>query len=50
MARMTEKKCARRVLVWIPEGKRSLERPRRRWEDNIRMDFTKVVSDNVGLG
>jgi hypothetical protein len=27
-----------RVLVGKPEGKRPLERPRRRWEDGIRMD------------
>jgi hypothetical protein len=29
-------------LVWKPEGKRSLERPRRRWEDNIKMDLQEV--------
>jgi hypothetical protein len=27
-----------RVLVGRPEGKRPLGRPRRRWEDNIKMD------------
>jgi hypothetical protein len=32
-----------RVLVGKPEGKRSLGRPRRRWEDNIKMDLQKVV-------
>ena len=26
-----------------PEGKRPLERPRRRWEDNIKMDIQEVV-------
>jgi len=31
-----------RVLVGIPEGKRELGRPRRRWEDNIRMDLREV--------
>ena len=31
-----------RVLVGKPEGKRPLERPRRRWEDNIRMDLQEV--------
>jgi len=31
-----------RVLVGKPEGKRPLERPRRRWVDNIRMDLQKV--------
>ena len=29
-----------RVLVGKPEGRRSLGRPRRRWEDNIRMDLS----------
>jgi hypothetical protein len=28
-----------KVLVGKPEGKRSIGRPRRRWEDNIKMDF-----------
>ena len=31
-----------RVLVGKPEGKRTLGRPRRRWEDNIKMDIKKV--------
>ena len=31
-----------RVLVGKPEGKRQLENPRRRWEDNIKMDIQKV--------
>jgi hypothetical protein len=30
-----------RVLVGKPEGKRPLERPRHRWEDNIKMDLQK---------
>jgi len=30
-----------RVLVGKPEGRRSLGRPRRRWEDNIKMIFRK---------
>ena len=30
------------VLVWKPEGKRPLGRPRRRWEDNINMDLQEV--------
>ena len=30
-----------RVLVWKPEGKRTLGRHRHRWEDNIKMDFRK---------
>jgi hypothetical protein len=32
----------RRVLVQIPEGRRPLERPRHRGEDNIKMDLRKV--------
>jgi hypothetical protein len=31
-----------RVLVRKPEGKRPLRRPRRRWEDNIKMDYQEV--------
>jgi hypothetical protein len=31
-----------RVLVCRPEGKRPLGTPRRRWEDNIKMDFREV--------
>jgi hypothetical protein len=31
-----------RVLVGKSEGKRSLDRPRSRWEDNIRMDLQEV--------
>ena len=31
-----------RFLVGKPEGKRPLERPRRRWEDNIKMDLQEV--------
>ena len=30
-------------LVGKPGGKRPLERPRRRWEDNIKMDLQEVV-------
>jgi hypothetical protein len=33
---------AYRVLVRKPEGRRPIERPRRRWEDNIKMDLGKV--------
>jgi hypothetical protein len=31
-----------RVLVGNPEGKRPLGRPRRRWEDGIKMDFEAI--------
>jgi hypothetical protein len=39
MARIGEGRGVYRVLVGKPEGKRPLGRPRRRWEDNIKMDF-----------
>jgi hypothetical protein len=41
-ARMGEDRCVHRVLVGKPEGKRQLGRPRRRWEDNIKMDLQKL--------
>ena len=34
-----------RVLVGKPEGKRPLGRPRRRWEDNIKMDLQEIGGD-----
>ena len=37
-----EGKDVYRVLVGKPEGKRPLGRPRRRWEDNIKMDLQEV--------
>jgi hypothetical protein len=37
--RMGEKRGAYRILVGRPKGRRQLWRPRRRWEDNIKMDF-----------
>jgi hypothetical protein len=40
-ARMGERRSVYRDLVWKPEGKRPLGRPRRRREDNIMMDFRK---------
>jgi hypothetical protein len=39
---MGERRGAYRILVGKPEGKRPLGRPRRRWEDNIKMDFQEV--------
>jgi hypothetical protein len=33
---------AYRALVGKPEGRRSLGRPRRRWEDNIKMDLQEI--------
>ena len=42
VALMGERSGVYRVLVGKPEGKRPLGRPRRRWEDNIKMDLQKV--------
>ena len=39
---MGETRGVYRVLVGKPEGKRPLGRPRRRWEDNIKMVLQKV--------
>jgi hypothetical protein len=36
-----------RVLVGKPEGRRTLGRPRRMWEDNIRMDLREVGCECV---
>jgi hypothetical protein len=36
---MGEMRGAHRVLMKKPEGRRPLERPKRRWEDNINMDL-----------
>jgi len=36
-----------RVLVGKPDGKRPLVRPRRRWEDNIKMDLQELVCGNM---
>ena len=38
-----------RVLVGKPEGKRPLGRPRRRWEDNIKMDLKEVRCGSIWL-
>ena len=42
VARMGEERGVHRVLVGKPEGKRPLGKPRRRWEDNIKMDLQEV--------
>jgi hypothetical protein len=39
---MGERRGIYRVLVGRPEGKRPLERPKCRWEDNIKMDLQEV--------
>jgi hypothetical protein len=45
VARMGDVRKVYKVLAGKPEGKRPLERPRRRWEDGIRMDLREI-----GLG
>jgi len=42
VARMGAGRGVHRVLVGKPEGERPLGRPRRRWEDNIKMDLQEV--------
>jgi hypothetical protein len=39
---MMEERGVYRVLVGKPDGKRPLGRPRRRWEENIKMDLQEV--------
>jgi hypothetical protein len=39
---MGEERNAYRILVGRPEGKRPLERPRCRWEDNIKVDLREI--------
>ena len=48
VARMGEGRDVHRVLVGEPEGKRPLGRPRRRWEDNIKMDLQEVGGVETG--
>jgi hypothetical protein len=49
VARMGEERGVHRVLVGKPEGKRPLGRPRRGWEDNIKMDLRRLEW-GVGTG
>jgi hypothetical protein len=39
---MGERRGAYRALVGKPEGRRPLGRPRRRWEDNIKIDLREI--------
>jgi hypothetical protein len=47
VAHMGEGRCVYRVLVGRPECKRPLERPRRSWEDNIKMDLREIGIDGT---
>jgi hypothetical protein len=44
---MGEGRGVYRVLVGRPESKRPLGRPRRRWENNIKLDFREIGIDEV---
>jgi hypothetical protein len=57
MARLGERRNVYRLLVGKPEGRRPLERSRRRWIDNIKMDilekglfWTGLVRLRIGTG
>jgi hypothetical protein len=52
VARIGEKRNVYTLLLWKPEGKRPLGRPRRRWIDNFKMDLLELelsVVDWIGL-
>ena len=49
VACMWERRGVYRALVGKPEGKRPLGRPRRRWEDNSKMDLQEVECGGHGL-
>jgi hypothetical protein len=44
---MGAKRNAYRILVGIPEGRRPLGRPRRRWVNNIKMDHREIGWDDM---
>ena len=46
LARMEESRSAFKILTGKPTGKIPLGRPRRRWEDNIRMDLEDCLAGN----
>jgi hypothetical protein len=47
VARMGEERKLYKVLVGTPEGKRPLRRPRRTWEDGIRMYVREIGWEDV---
>jgi hypothetical protein len=47
VARMGEGRGVYRVLVGRPKGKRPLGRPRRRWDDNIKMRLREIGIDGT---
>jgi hypothetical protein len=49
VARMGDERKVCKLLMGKPEGKRPPGRPRRRWEDGIRMDLTEIGLGGCGL-
>jgi hypothetical protein len=49
VARVGELRNAYSILVGVPEGKRQIGRPRRRWEDNMRTDL-REIGGNTWIG
>jgi hypothetical protein len=49
VARMRDGRGVYGVLFGRPEGKRPLGRPRRRWEDNTKMDLSVIGTDLANL-
>jgi hypothetical protein len=47
VAYIGEVRGAYNILVGRPEGRRPLERPRRRWEDNIKIDLREIGFGDV---
>ena len=47
VARMGERRGVYRVIVGKPEGKRPLVRPRRRWENNIKIGLQEVGCEGM---
>ena len=49
VARMTERRGIYRVMAGKPEGMRPLGRPRRRWDENVKLDLQEVRFGGYGL-
>jgi hypothetical protein len=49
VARIEEERKVYKVLVGKPEGRRPLGRPRRRWEDGVRMDLGEIGLGGIGF-
>jgi hypothetical protein len=47
---MGDRRSTYRVLMGRPEGRSLLRRPRRRWEDNIKMDLQEVGWGDIQTG